>query len=85
MLVIYSKDNCQQCDSAKLLCQMKGVDYVVKTLDVDYTRDELMHISPKARSFPVITVKVKYDGVEMEEYIGGLTELKEVLATKYSK
>ena len=85
MLVIYSKDNCQQCDSAKLLCQMKGVDYVVKTLDVDYTRDELMHISPKARSFPVIVVKVKYDGVEMEEYIGGLVELKEVLATKYSK
>ena len=85
MLIIYSKDNCQQCDSAKLLCQMKGVDYVVKTLDVDYTRDELMHISPKARSFPIITVKVKYDGVEMEEYIGGLTELKEVLATKYSK
>ena len=85
MLVIYSKDNCQQCDSAKLLCQMKGVDYVVKTLDVDYTRDELMHVFPKARSFPVITAKVKYDGVEMEEYIGGLTELKEVLATKYSK
>ena len=84
MLVIYSKDNCQQCDSAKLLCQMKGVDYVVKTLDVDYTRDELMHISPKARSFPVIAVKVKYDGVEMEEYIGGLAELKEVLATKCS-
>ena len=85
MLVIYSKDNCQQCDSAKLLCQMKGVDYVVKTLDIDYTRDELMHVSPKARSFPIIVVKVKYDGVEMEEYIGGLTELKEVLATKYSK
>ena len=85
MLVIYSKDNCQQCDSAKLLCQMKGIDYVVKTLDVDYTREDLMHISPKARSFPVVTVKVKYDGVEMEEYIGGLTELKEVLATKYSK
>ena len=85
MLVIYSKDNCQQCDSAKLLCQMKGIDYVVKTLDVDYTREDLMRISPKARSFPVVTVKVKYDGVEMEEYIGGLTELKEVLATKYSK
>ena len=85
MLVIYSKDNCQQCDSAKLLCQMKGVDCVVKTLDVDYTRDELMHISPKARSFPVIAVKVKYDGIEMKEYLGGLVELKEVLATKYSK
>ena len=64
---------------------MKGVEYAVKTLDIDYTRDELVHISPKARSFPVITAKVKYDGVEMEEYIGGLVELKEVLATKYSK
>ena len=85
MLVIYSKDNCQQCDSAKLLCQMKGVAYVVKTLDIDYTREQLMHVSPKARSFPVITAKVKYDGVEMKEYLGGLTELKEVLATKYSK
>lgn len=77
MLTIYSKEKCQQCDSAKLLCQMKGVDYVVKTLDVDYTRDELMHISPKARSFPVILK----DG----KYLGGLVELKEVLATKYSK
>lgn len=77
MLTIFSKENCQQCDSAKLLCQMKGVDYVVKTLDVDYTRDELMHISPNARSFPVILK----DG----KYLGGLIELKEVLATKYSK
>ena len=85
MLTIYSKEKCQQCDSAKLLCQMKGVAYVVKTLDIDYTREQLMHVFPKARSFPIIAVKVKYDGVEMEEYIGGLTELKEVLATKYSK
>lgn len=85
MLTIYSKEKCQQCDSAKLLCQMKGVDYVVKTLDVDYTRDELMHISPKARSFPVITVKVKYDGVDMEEYLGGLAELKEALTTMQIK
>ena len=64
---------------------MKGVEYDVKTLDIDYTREQLMHVFPKARSFPIIAVKVKYDGVEMEEYIGGLAELKEVLATKYSK
>lgn len=85
MLTIYSKEKCQQCDSAKLLCQMKGVDYVVKTLDVDYTRDELLHISPKARSFPVITVMGEYDGVGVEVYLGGLVELKEALATEYSK
>ena len=64
---------------------MKGVEYTVKTLDIDYTREQLMRVFPKARSFPIIVVKVKYDGVEMEEYIGGLAELKEVIATKNSK
>ena len=64
---------------------MKGVEYTVKTLDIDYTREQLIHVFSKARSFPIIAVKVKYDGVEMEEYIGGLVELKELLATKYSK
>ena len=81
MLVIYSKDNCQQCDSAKLLCQMKGVAYVVKTLGVDYMKEDLSVIAPNARSFPIVTGIVY--GVEVG--IGGLTELKEVLATKYSK
>ena len=81
MLVIYSKDNCQQCDSAKLLCQMKGVAYVVKTLGVDYMKEDLSVIAPNARSFPIVTCIVY--GVEVG--IGGLTELKELLATKYSK
>ena len=81
MLVIYSKDNCQQCDSAKLLCQMKGVEYAVKTLGVDYMKEDLSVIAPNAMSFPIVTGIVH--GVEVG--IGGLTELKEVLATKYSK
>ena len=75
MFIIYSKEKCQQCDAAKLLCQMKGVDYVVKTLGVDYTRDKLMHISPKTRSFPVITGFK--EGVE--SYIGGLHQLQQIL------
>jgi hypothetical protein len=34
----------------------------------------------------MITKLVKYDDVEMEEYIGGLVELKELLTTTtYSK
>jgi glutaredoxin len=75
MLVIYSKDNCQQCDSAKLLCQMKGVAYVVKTLGVDYMKEDLSVIAPNARSFPIVTGIVH--GVEVG--IGGLTDLKEFL------
>lgn len=77
MLVIYSKENCQQCDSAKLLCQMKGVEFETKQLGVDYNKLDLLEIAPKARSFPVV-----FYG---ELLIGGLVELKEILATKYSK
>ena len=77
MLVIYSKDNCQQCDSAKLLCKMKGAEFETKQLGVDFSKEDLLEIAPKARSFPVVF----YGGA----LIGGLVELKEILATKYSK
>ena len=77
MLVIYSKDNCQQCDSAKLLCKMKGVEFETKQLGIDFSKEDLLEIAPRVRSFPAILI----DG----KYIGGLAELKEVLATKYSK
>ena len=71
MLVIYSKDKCQQCDSAKLLCQMKGVEFEVKKLDVDYTKEDILALVPQARSFPLIFK----DG----EYLGGLVELRQSL------
>ena len=71
MLVIYSKDKCQQCDTAKLLCQMKGVEFVVKKLDVDYTKEDVIALVPQARSFPLIFK----DG----EYLGGLVELRQSL------
>lgn len=71
MLVIYSKEKCQQCDSAKLLCQIKGVEFTVKMLDTDFVKEDLIHISPKARSFPVITLN--------NEYIGGLNSLQQLL------
>ena len=71
MFTIYSKDKCQQCDSAKLLCQMKGVEFEVKKLDVDYTKEDILTLVPQARSFPLIFK----DG----EYLGGLVDLKQAL------
>ena len=71
MLVIYSKDKCQQCDTVKLLCQMKGVDFEIKKLDVDYTTEDVLALVPQARSFPLIFK----DG----EYLGGLVDLKQAL------
>ena len=71
MFTIYSKDKSQQCDSAKLLCQMKGVEFEVKKLGVDYTKEDILTLAPNTRSFPAIFK----DG----ELLGGLVELKQTL------
>ena len=85
-VTIYGKANCKSCDEAKQLCGNKSVEYEYKQMGKDFELLEMYYIAPRNhKSFPMITILVKYDGVEMEEYIGGLTELKEVLATKYSK
>ena len=73
MFTIYSKEKCQQCDSAKLLCQMKSIEYEVKMLGVDFDKEGLLEIAPKARSFPVVF----RDG----DLIGGLKELQEILCS----
>ena len=86
MYTIYGKTGCAACIQAKQLLETKGLEYEYVLLGLNYSLDEFYNVAPKThRTFPMITKLVKYDGVEMEEYIGGLTELKEVLATKYSK
>ncbi len=67
-ITIYSKPSCSQCDQAKMLLNMKGIDFIFKMLDVDYTLDELKTLVPNARTFPVI--------FKNDEYLGGLPELK---------
>lgn len=71
MYTIYSKDACQQCDAAKLICSMKGVEFEVKKLDVDFSRDDILSLAPNTRSFPVVFK----DG----ELLGGLEQLKSSL------
>lgn len=71
MYTIYSKDSCQQCDAAKLLCTIRGVEFEVKKLGKDFSREEILSLSPDARSFPVVLK----DG----ELIGGLEQLKNSL------
>ena len=50
---------------------MKGVEFEVKKLDVDYTKEDILALVPQARSFPLIFK----DG----EYLGGLVELRQSL------
>ena len=85
MFKVYGKTNCPSCTSAKQLLETKGCEYEYLLFGKDYDLSKFVHINKNHKTMPMITILVKYDGVEMEEYIGGLVELKEVLATKYSK
>ncbi len=71
--IVYSKNECSACQTAKLLLQNENYEHVVKMLGVDFDILQLYSVIPRAhRSFPAIT-KLE-NGVE--EYIGGLRELR---------
>ena len=71
MYTIYSKPSCSYCLQAKQLLEMKQLPFVYKQLGVDYTLQELLEVSPTARTFPVI--------LKDEELIGGFANLCEYL------
>lgn len=71
MLVIYGKESCQQCDMAKMYCDMNGIEYTYKMLGKDYELTDLKSIIPdNHKSFPVI--------IKFGKYLGGYKELKNV-------
>lgn len=68
-VIVWSKDNCSHCESAKQLLKMKGVDYQERNISRgQWTRDDLLAAVPNARSVPQI-----FFG---EECIGGYNELR---------
>ncbi|ALH46955.1 glutaredoxin [Escherichia phage phiSUSP1] len=53
--VIYSKDGCPQCVTAKNFAQARGLDHVVRMLGKDYELSDLMDISKvPVRQMPFI-------------------------------
>lgn len=70
-VVVYSKENCSYCMSAKILLTNKGIPFTEKKLGEDFTREMILEMFPSARSFPVIVI----DGFN----IGGYQQLKERL------
>ena len=68
MIKIYGKPSCPFCTQAKQLAEQQGLDHVYLTLDVDYTREDLMQLVPNARTVPQIFVN--------ESLIGGYNEFE---------
>jgi Glutaredoxin and related proteins len=75
MIVVYSKDNCAYCEKAKALLEMKGYEYKVNKLGVDFEIPDLMEMFPGAKTFPQISEV----GVG---HIGGYTELESYILSK---
>ena len=70
-VIIYSKENCSFCTSAKMLLSSKGINYNELKLNEDFTKESLQQLFPSATTFPVIVV----DGFN----IGGFTQLQKMI------
>ena len=80
MYTIYSKPNCSFCLQAKQLLEMEQLPFDYLTLGTHYNLDELMTLSPDAKSFPQIFV---VDENGNKELIGGFNNLVEHLKQQY--
>lgn len=59
MVTIYGKTQCGSCEQSKAVLKSRGIDFEYKTLDQDYTMDELMDVLDDLgmlgfRTFPLI-------------------------------
>ena len=80
MYTIYSKPSCSYCLQAKQLLEMKELPFEYLQLGADYTLQELLEVSPDARTFPQIFV---VDENGNQELIGGYSKLVEHLKQQY--
>jgi glutaredoxin 3 len=70
--IVWSKNNCSNCDQAKALLNSKGIQFEEKKIGEGWTREQLLEAVPTARTVPQIFLG--------EEYVGGFTELRQKLA-----
>lgn len=68
-VIIWSKDNCPNCEKAKALLKLKGVEYEERKIGHGWSREDLLEVVPHARTVP----QIFFD----QTCIGGYTELEE--------
>lgn len=67
-VVVWSKYNCPNCEQAKALLKIKGIQFEERKIGDGYTKEDLLEAVPAARAVPQIFID--------EQLIGGFTELK---------
>jgi glutaredoxin len=69
--IVWSKNDCQQCDQAKALLEQQGIEFEERRIGDGWNREELLEYVPSARSVPQIFIN--------DQLIGGLTELQKYI------
>jgi glutaredoxin 3 len=72
-IIIYTKDNCPYCVSAKQLLETYGKEYIETKVGVDIRRDDFISLFPNVKTVPHIIIN--------GEQIGGFDKLTEWLNT----
>lgn len=70
-VIVWSKEKCPMCIQAKALLANKGIEYEERVIGEGWTKEQLLELSPIARSVPQIFL----DG----NLIGGYVELRKHL------
>ena len=70
-IVIYSKDHCPNCTTAKNLLKNKSIDFEDKSVEKKEVLAELLSLYPEAKQLPQIFI----DG----QRVGGLAGLQNAL------
>ena len=74
MIEIYGKAGCNKCAQAVNLCEQQGLDYSYKSLDTDFTREDIFDWFPGARTFPQIKIS--------DQRIGGYDQLQQYVQNR---
>lgn len=67
MIILYSKNNCPYCVKAEQLLKGMNVEYKKLTLEIDYTRDELLALVDKYNGtiYPLTVPKIVDDDIKV--------------------
>jgi len=69
--IVWSKNDCQQCDQAKALLEQQGIEFEERRIGDGWSKEELLEYVPSARSVPQIFIN--------DQLIGGFTELQKYI------
>lgn len=70
--IIWTKQNCENCERAKSFLKFKGIEYEERTIGDGYTKEDLLGAVPHTTVLPQIFI----DG----EHVGSLTALMQKLS-----